>query len=497
LHCLHDGLVAHMSSFLVPSQVIAPQDLCVSSDGPVNGKGAQVGETASHSVSKKHSVRRNRQRKRVKKNWKRNNVSYKSSNYSRPNVWSYIPEDHLREHPLYAPLPETIHKIESFQDLAKFRQSSLQWVLMHEGRLTTSRAAGAIGLLEPLAAAKLGIPKSLSGNGKARSSFYHVRKAPLFRSLDESKEVLLRGAFKSLSGAKTGGLDSGALSSDGAGSEASNKWVNSSTKDKSRGFAYTYVGEAYEKNGTSQNIASAGSRMAYGNIQEPTGILVAVNHFSKKGHTVQECGMFAGETLFLDRGPARNYSTVEQKQVDLLRELHQLGCPIGASPDGLIISNSTGEVQVLEVKNHLNLSPMALKSFARMSTWYVVQLQLEMLCVGFHCQSAVLVRLSATKGSVLLSMKRDDEYIACMLQRFVSFYKSFVVPNIEPPTNFDHNDESLIWITKRTNRLASQSQLVRRISPGQIQRSPSFFHKHPRVVERKQNQRSQYMEVDW
>ena len=66
------------------------------------------------------------------------------------NVWSYIPEDHLRAHPLYFRLPiaEAVRQLQSYSDLSKFRQTSSQWTLMHNGRLTTSRAAGATGMLE-------------------------------------------------------------------------------------------------------------------------------------------------------------------------------------------------------------------------------------------------------------------------------------------------------------------------------------------------------------
>ena len=92
----------------------------------------------------------------------------------------------------------------------------------------------------------------------------------------------------------------------------------------------------------------------------------------------------------------------------MLQELLQLGCRIGASPDGLIInSKNENDVQALEVKNHLSLSKQAYATFDTMSTWYVVQLQLEMFCIGPHCKSAILVRLSSTKGAVIFKMKRD------------------------------------------------------------------------------------------
>ena len=59
------------------------------------------------------------------------------------------------------------------------------------GRLTTSRAAGATGMLENKFAAKLGIPRSLSGNGKARQSYFHLLGQTAFTSLQEAEESLI------------------------------------------------------------------------------------------------------------------------------------------------------------------------------------------------------------------------------------------------------------------------------------------------------------------
>ena len=128
---------------------------------------------------------RNRSRKRKKK-----------KKYVRQplkaNVWSYIPEDHLRAHPLYFRLPiaEAVRQLQSYSDLSKFRQTSYSGP-MHNGRLTTSRAAGATGMLENKFAEKLGIPRSLSGNGKARQSYFHLLGETEFTSLKEAEESLI------------------------------------------------------------------------------------------------------------------------------------------------------------------------------------------------------------------------------------------------------------------------------------------------------------------
>jgi len=111
-----------------------------------------------------------------------------------------------------------------------------------------------------------------------------------------------------------------------------------------------------------------------------------------------------------------------------------------------------------------------------MSTWYVVQLQLEMFCIGPNCKSAILVRLSSTKGAVIFKMKRDDEYILMMLKRFQIFYSKFVLTKTPPPSNFDYEDALLQRFVEKTNNIAkSKTSIVKRLWPNQIQRSPYYY----------------------
>eukprot|EP00943_MAST-04B_sp_MAST-4B-sp1_P003754 g3754.t1 len=417
------------------------------------------------------------------------------------NVWVYIPEDHLRAHPLYKQLPvvESLRKLNSFGDLSLFRQSSQQWNLMHNGRLTTSRAAGATGMLEKKFARKLGIPDSLSGNGKARQSFFHLRNAPAFVNLLGAEKILC-------------GLDES--NNDNYKNDAETKflikqndeyistlekslWTKNDVKKNSKKFAYNYMRNNDKKNSNNKaNAYNKYNRMAYGNIQEPTAILVALNHFYKYNFTIHECGMYAGEALLEKydnhinninkntkqekhdtKSSISNYSELQEKQIEMLKELLKIGCRIGASPDGVIKNNKNqNDVQALEVKNHLNLNKQAYATFESMSTWYVVQLQLEMFCIGPNCKSAILVRLSSTKGAVIFKMKRDDEYILMMLKRFQIFYSKFVLTNTPPPSNFDNDNELLQRFVEKTNNIAkSKTSIVKRLWPNQIQRSPYYY----------------------
>jgi hypothetical protein len=398
-------------------------------------------------------------------------------NFIKPNVWCFIPECHLRAHPSYQelPAPEAILELESYASFSRFRQSSRQWRVMHEGRLTTSIAAGALGILEPVAAGKLGIPMSLSGNSKARHAFFHLQSSPSFMSLEAARVQLVDSNHDNKEAVL---LQPEELVDEGV-------WESPTQADRSRGWNMSYAA-------TREYLGKSKDRMAYGNLQEATAVLIAVNHFSKHNCTIQECGMFSGEALLECRGTFSIAPMIE-KQFDILGELYAVGCPIGASPDGIIVSNDLKVVQTLEVKNHLFLNASALASFQSISPWYVPQMQLEMAMVGPHCKSAILVRLSSTKGAVIMKMKRDDEYILMMFQHFLNFYKQFVCRGLVPPENFNHSEE-FQKLVKRTKQIAARSLMIRRLSARQVQRSPSFW-KCSNPVKSKSN--THHVVVDW
>ena len=124
---------------------------------------------------------------------------------------------------------------------------------------------------------------------------------------------------------------------------------------------------------------------------------------------------------------------------------------VGASPDGLL-RYANGSVAVVEVKNH---APFAGgRSFGQsrggghggrggsssggsgvesyggggggrggaffmadrgpvesIGPWHLPQLQLEMLCAGVRCRSAIFGSFSATKGANLFLVPRDDQCV--------------------------------------------------------------------------------------
>ena len=92
----------------------------------------------------------------------------------------------MRAHPRYLPLPppSCVSPLQQWSDVSKFRQDSVQWGILHNGRLTTSRAAGALGILEPRAASFLKVPRGLRGSHKAARALDHLRGLVCFDTQD-------------------------------------------------------------------------------------------------------------------------------------------------------------------------------------------------------------------------------------------------------------------------------------------------------------------------
>ncbi|KAI2503285.1 hypothetical protein MHU86_11115 [Fragilaria crotonensis] len=83
----------------------------------------------------------------------------------------------------------------------------------------------------------------------------------------------------------------------------------------------------------------------------------------------------------------------------------------------------------------------AIKSFAFSEPYqpmYVPQLMMEMLCTD--CQSAVMVRQTATTGALIIRLHRNDDWIKEMLYWLHQFHTQFVEPGHSPPANFFWNE---------------------------------------------------------
>ena len=415
------------SSHLIPSQVIRSSALAMSLSADAEVQEAPKSQT--HHRSSKKRPKKKIKKKPVAAAAKPNHDPFPlEGNY--PDIhWRSVPLEHLRLHPRVVPLPPTVDRLEQMEDVRHFRQESWQWDALHRGRCTTSQAVAALGFLEPSAGAALGVPMAWRRGGGG--AFARLRE-PALRTLAEMNTVLCDGK---------------ASMNKKEYSHPTSPWSSTSTNSSFvADYSYEY---SEQENSTRINLArklgsdvnvARGIRMMWGNTQESTALLTALNYFSKAdpGLQLKEIGM-CGAGLDLNLTSA---------QSSLL---------IGATPDG-IICYSDGTIEALEVKNHCPFFSVRMprKKGRKMSkrfflgdrafessgksdgvfAHYVSQLQLEMLCLGPACRSAVMVRQTATKGALILRMRRDDEWIEEMLYWLHKFQLEYVEKGVVPPTNF-------------------------------------------------------------
>lgn len=397
--------------------------------------------------------------------------------------------EHLRHHPNFVPLApaQDIKSIECLEDVRKFRQESWQWELVHEGRCTTSQAVAALGFLEQKAGDFLGVPRSFQRAGGLGA--YHRLSKPAIRTLPEMNAKLCVS-------------DDSDSATDDQTTTKSAIWTEPKTvlqsfksgKEKPYPFAAKYLPRTTEEERKLRKQSAQGYsqkenfdmavRMMWGNEQEATSVLTALNYLWLQDNRTQvlEVGMC---------GAGLDLSTNQTITSNLL---------LGATPDGLI-RHADGRIEALEVKNHCpffakgmggwktrrggggkNASDRDDKRFsirrmefdkAGVQSHYVPQLMMEMFCVGTECQSAVMVRQTATNGALIMRIHRDDDWIDDMMYWLNRFQVEFVEAQVPPPNDF-------FWIGKdkdrykqflqRTKDLESKVELLKHVPNTDVQR---------------------------
>lgn len=400
-----------------------------------------------------------------------------------------------------------------------------------------------MGVLEPRAAEAMGVPRGLAGHRKAVNAFHHLSSPSLFSSLGDAEA----GLIERIHGTDGDSEDEEdlvlsmmqndlqSLARDRAlywrRWRATSSSSCSSSPATSGRWAAEYVTPRRVRE-ESKSRPSGGSgggglgvsraRMMWGNMQEATAVLCSINvmHAIDPDAVMLECGMFPGEALLDSQlSPAAVMSDIERRNIEIVAELQRMGCRIGASPDGLMVRKAPGSatehiVEVVEVKNHSPFMSVRKRGGgvgggahptkaasderddktiirdrappAEIPPWYVPQLMLEMFCVGQHCRSALLVRLTATKGATIMRLPRDDSYITLMLERALRFYKSFVLRKREPTVDFGNNpfvpfydsesddaedDFSVAAAVEFTMRVAKTATVVDTLEHRQVQRA--------------------------
>ncbi|GKZ00689.1 hypothetical protein MPSEU_001021000 [Mayamaea pseudoterrestris] len=359
-----------------------------------------------------------------------------------PDVyWRSVSMEHLRMHPKFQPLPlpHDITRLDSLEDVKLFRQDSWQWDALHDGRCTTSQAVAALGFLEPLTGQILNVPRYWQRGGVGA---FHRLRQPALRTLDKMNKVLRVH-------------DNYDLNNQDCGKPL--LWKRRNDRNSNGLFEYDYLYQTPEseikRRQTSlrklfqHQVSIKTIRMAWGNAQEATSLLTALNYFSERdpGFVMKETGM-CGAGLDLN-----------QTQSSLL---------VGASPDA-ILCHSNGSIEALEVKNHcpfvvpwiakgkrrhkhrFNVADVPFDDHSKVFSHYIPQLMMEMLCLGPECRSVVLVRQTATNGALLLRLHRDDDWISDMIHFLERFQTEFVDKDEAPPQNFFWDDQDKL--DKREN----------------------------------------------
>ena len=108
-----------------------------------------------------------------------------------------------------------------------------------------------------------------------------------------------------------------------------------------------------------------------------------------------------------------------------------------------------------------------------MLPWYVPQLALEAWAVGEHCAGAVLVRCTATRGAVVLRLRRDRAYEAQMLHFLGRFGAEFASSPraAPPPADFWADEPEHARFVAATLAYAESAEVLEVVAPADVQRA--------------------------
>jgi len=472
------------TSWLIPSQVIhnrAPSILHASTSAGEQTTTASESSRQPPPPSMPQSIRsRRRMRPKKKKSSPSKNQDEDSfpTTGNLPDPWyRSVSLNHLRLHPQFQALSSHVPLLQELEDVSKFRQESWQWDELHKGRCTTSQAAGALGFLEPIAGQALGVPTSWQRGGMG--SYQRLRQ-PALRTVEEMNKLFIDPE-----------KDCATVDDSSTDDAAESLWQQPSNSSKMvADYLYQPNKEEFARRKTCIRERSGGEsleksiRFLWGNTQEATSVLTGLNFFAQ-----------------IDPDMVLHESGMCGAGLDLNQTSEEGGLLIGATPDG-VIRYSDGRIEALEVKNHCPFFSNkgrkqragGLKRFSigdRLTheggvlPQYVSQLQMEMLCLGPQCQSAVMIRQTATQGAIVLRMKRNETWINEMLHFLTRFQTEFVQAQKPPRTDFfwnntDNLDEQSRYrrFVNLTSELRNSVQHVATIPNEDIQRdeaSAPFF----------------------
>jgi len=426
--------------------------------------------------------------------------------------WRAISMEDLRRHPQYEalPLPSEV-ELQSEQDYALFRQDSVEWDLLHAGRLTTSKAAACMGLYEAHSVKTLGIPKGLESHSRALSAWRQLGSEPM--TLADMQAYVVAHIYPAGPDGTAAGrqkkkkkkkktktpkthTDTGSSELEGEGPwrayttrDVTDEAETEAEAEAAPMFAKEYAPAPRKRSKAYSNGHSHSSRarLAWGSAQEATAVLAAVNYMHRietalgtewcngGSFAVREVGLLPLEAIDVAATHPEAATWFASGELPLM----------GASPDGLMLNSTSGEIQVLEVKcsspfvsdggsgdgRAAAMRVVDSPGEAGVGVWHVPQLQLEMLCAGPQCRAAALVSLSALQGATLYQVPRDDAYIGLMLSWLRKFHITYnVLHNGPPPANFFKSSPGYDDLLDQTRRIALGAKVIYGMPQAEVQR---------------------------
>ena len=302
-------------NILIPSQVrlhSSPQQNDAATPAAAAGNTTKAYSPPSTPNNPEVSKRRRRRQRQIPNAQKKTNRKFGNL----PDVyWRSMSIEDLRQHPKFQalPFPSTIRQLQKLEDIRQFRQDSWQWDAVHLGRCTTSQAVAALGFLEPEAGRVLGVPKSWQRGGLG--AYMRLSQQPI-RTLEEMNDVLIDNNIDRETKRPP-----------------TNLWGDSASGH----FAARYSAIVTENEINNRkhvlrqyNFSNLNVRTMWGNAQEATALLTALNFFWRHDPDIQlkEVGMCGAGLTSIDG-------------VD--------GLLLGATPDGLLVYPN-GTVEALEVR---------------------------------------------------------------------------------------------------------------------------------------------------
>eukprot|EP00466_Bigelowiella_natans_P001433 jgi/Bigna1/89460/estExt_fgenesh1_pg.C_490133 len=388
---------------------------------------------------------------------------HKNPNRVPNHHWRAISWEDLREHPMVEQLPVPWEiEIETAENLSRLRRDSKRFLRVHHGRLTTFQLPSVLGMFESAASEYLRVPRPLAKRHdkalRAREDLRDSNAFELNRNI-QSYVALAQKLFFMDEEYRNEAMDAGEPRVRG---QIWSPHLNPES-EFAQLFARMYT-PVLKAESPAEIDPDLDLSMRFGEAQQATGVLTALNVLSKEGAVIKETGLHVLEA------------------VPDGKEKPSFPFPIGAAPDALVkwpdgreeplVVKTTTPFEVYKgtdghLRTRLDRNSRPSKA---VTPWHIPQMQLQMLCTG--ASHGWLLYMSSLNGARLYRIDRNQGYINAMafwVNKFAQLYGSR-----PPPPNFflgDFYDDYRSFLTS-TKKIASKAFEHAFIKQRWVQRSP-------------------------